>query len=789
VPASVYSLGTATIHIRTVERGLTRTLRSASLARIAALLFALLVIGSWIPARAAAHSELISSDPAANATLAEAPDTLTMTFSEAIDARSATVNLLTTRQQVVPRVGPVSVDRDGTTATTPLPTLTPGTYTVSYQVTSAVDGHVTTGIFAFLIDPTGTQPPPTGQSTSTSLSSGLDVIAARWLALAATLALVGVVIFWLFSARPALAATGTPEVAAPWGPIAVAAVASLLGLVLYLTLAARPIVASGHLAHDTSFPLDFAAPFGWTPFAIAMRVAMVGAFACFVLAASHWVAHDEARRGSKPAPLTADRRWLAVMLAAGIVTLAGMSFAGHAAALGGPLLGIVDLVHLVAVAAWIGTLAGLFLLVIKARPAVGQALRRHSRLALAAAPVVVLSGLANSPLVLGSSRELVASGYGNLLLAKALLFSAAVAIGSVNFFLVRSGRFRRALPLIGAELAIGTVAVLAAAGLVSGQPSADRQPVLVAQSIATAHLYGEAGASSVHAAVNLPAPGNQRYQVGVADLASGRPRTDVQRVFLVFAPPHGSDLAPERVSLNEGADPAVWGVQGAYTPVVGDWGLDVIVRRVGERDESVHFDLPVTEPQPAQTVPPPDIGVGVPAPLAAAWRWLPAGTGGWLLLLGLLALALGLAVLARARPSTALSAVRAALVLAIVAFGLAIGSRAVVEAANQPPQSTAQAHAHHPSAESVARGKSLYLANCAACHGGLGDGDGPTAQRGGLVLQRLTDRVPALSDGALAYRIAVGTVGSGMPGFASTLSEDDRWDLVSYLRETFGAQP
>jgi mono/diheme cytochrome c family protein len=119
--------------------------------------------------------------------------------------------------------------------------------------------------------------------------------------------------------------------------------------------------------------------------------------------------------------------------------------------------------------------------------------------------------------------------------------------------------------------------------------------------------------------------------------------------------------------------------------------------------------------------------------------------------------------------------------------GIAIGSRAVVEAANLAPASAAsQANAHPFSRESVARGESLYLANCAACHGALGDGDGPTAQRSGSFMAPLSDRVPALSDGSLAYRIAVGTVGSGMPGFASTLSEDDRWDLVNYLRQAFG---
>ncbi|HEX6656409.1 MAG TPA: copper resistance CopC family protein, partial [Candidatus Limnocylindria bacterium] len=313
-----------------------------------------------------------------------APKQITLTFSEPIDAPSATVRLLTDQQVVVPRVGPLAVDQTGTTATVPLPALSPGVYTVSYQVTSATDGHVTSGIFAFLIDPTGTQAPPITPTSTASLSSGWDVVLARWLALAAVLAFVGTVIFWLFSARPALAATGVEEVAAPWGPVSLGAAAAMVGLAVYLSLAARPMLESGaHVAaHSGWFPLDFAGPFGWTPFAIAMRVALLGAFGSFALAVSHWITHDESRRSDRPAPLSADRRWLAVLLATGIVTMAGLSFAGHPAAEGGVLLALVDLVHQLGAAAWLGTLVGLFLLVRRARPAVGAALRRHSQLAL-----------------------------------------------------------------------------------------------------------------------------------------------------------------------------------------------------------------------------------------------------------------------------------------------------------------------------------------------------------------------------------------------------------------------
>lgn len=48
--------------------------------------------------------------------------------------------------------------------------------------------------------------------------------------------------------------------------------------------------------------------------------------------------------------------------------------------------------------------------------------------------------------------------------------------------------------------------------------------------------------------------------------------------------------------------------------------------------------------------------------------------------------------------------------------------------------------------------------------------------------------VPTLSDGALAYRIANGSLGTAMPGFALTLTPADRWDLVNYLRSAWPAE-
>lgn len=748
---------------------------------------------------AAAHAELVSSNPAANASLPEAPSKLTMTFTEPIDVSTASVQLLDETQKTVSGVGPVAADEAGTTARVDLPRLDAGVYTVSYRVTSATDGHVTTGLFAFLIDPTGTVPAPSGSASSTSPSSDPATVAARWVALVATLTLFGVAIFWLASALPAMESTSIGPLGsrAVWALLGAAGAVAVGGLAIYLTLAALPFggqplaEAGGHAHADapTGFPLDFAAPFGSTSFANAMRLALAGSAAAFLVATGRYFFADEAaRRGRRLDSWTVAVMLLVALLAA--ASLAGSSFAGHAASLGGPLFGAFDWIHLLAVGVWIGTLPGLLLLAglcrsEERRQVIVAALKRHSRIALVAAPVVALTGIANSPLVLGSSRGLVASAYGNLLLAKALLFSVAVAIGAANYFLVKRGASRRTLQLVLGEVTVGALAVVVAATMVTIQPAASRVPVLSTSAIGTAHLYGSAGPVSVHAAISLPSPGEQQYQVSVADADSGDYLHDVQKVFLVFTPPPKANLPAQRVELDKQPSPGLWSTSGAYTPVVGDWRLGVTVRREGKLDVSTDFPLPVQQPLPPQRLPPPDDGITVPGAVAALWLILPDGTAGWLVLIGLLAVLIALSLVQRrSRNARWLGPARLLLVAVLLVAGLGIGSRALVEAANRPR--AAGATNPIPADEaSVARGRDLYLANCSSCHGLDGDGDGPSAAGMLPAPGALADRVRGSSDADLSEVINTGVSGTKMPGFATILSENDRWDLINYLRATF----
>jgi putative copper export protein/mono/diheme cytochrome c family protein len=85
-------------------------------------------------------------------------------------------------------------------------------------------------------------------------------------------------------------------------------------------------------------------------------------------------------------------------------------------------------------------------------------------------------------------------------------------------------------------------------------------------------------------------------------------------------------------------------------------------------------------------------------------------------------------------------------------------------------------------AASVAHGASLYRVHCVTCHGPTGRGDGPASA--GL-LQRPADlTAPHTNDhtaGDIFWWLTHG-VGSVMPAFGAQLSENDRWDLINFLR-------
>lgn len=80
-------------------------------------------------------------------------------------------------------------------------------------------------------------------------------------------------------------------------------------------------------------------------------------------------------------------------------------------------------------------------------------------------------------------------------------------------------------------------------------------------------------------------------------------------------------------------------------------------------------------------------------------------------------------------------------------------------------------------------GRGIYTQNCAACHGMEGYGNGPNAisleKKPANFSRPFYKQYP---DDFWFYRITEGVAGTRMPRFGETLTEEQRWYLVAYLK-------
>lgn len=91
--------------------------------------------------------------------------------------------------------------------------------------------------------------------------------------------------------------------------------------------------------------------------------------------------------------------------------------------------------------------------------------------------------------------------------------------------------------------------------------------------------------------------------------------------------------------------------------------------------------------------------------------------------------------------------------------------------------------------ESIAAGGTLYAEHCASCHGksGLGDGiAGKSLTPSPALLAYMIQR-PIAVDSYLLWSIAEGgkAFNTAMPAFKDTLTREEIWKIVAYMRAGF----
>ena len=93
----------------------------------------------------------------------------------------------------------------------------------------------------------------------------------------------------------------------------------------------------------------------------------------------------------------------------------------------------------------------------------------------------------------------------------------------------------------------------------------------------------------------------------------------------------------------------------------------------------------------------------------------------------------------------------------------------------------------NPTPDAVEEGKKLFANNCVLCHGEKGDGDSQVGSTLKPPSSDLTDPKlqAAMGDDYIFWRISEGGAAlnyDGMTAFKDSLKEEQRWQLVAYVR-------
>ncbi|MFD8112031.1 copper resistance CopC/CopD family protein [Streptomyces microflavus] len=390
---------------------------AALVAALVSLLFGLMLAGAG---PASAHAALTGSDPQDGAVVATAPKEVTLTFSEAIAVGDGSIRVLDPSSKRADTGAEPKDLSEGSTVRYGVelhPGLPDGTYTVAWQAVSA-DSHPISGAFTFSI---GAPSETTVALPSEEVGGGPVGIVygiARYAAYTGFILLVGGAAFVL-GCWPRGAS------ARPMQRLVVRGWVTLTAATLVMLLLRNPYTGSGKFAD--AFDLDgLQAVLDTKPgAALVSRLLLLGAAALFIAVLFGTYARREDAVEKKD--LTFGLAVGGGVVAAGIAATWAMS--EHAST--GLQAGIampVDVLHLLAVAAWLGGLVSL-LVALYRTPDIGSgAVRRFSRVAFGSVLVLAATGIYQSWRQVGSWSALTGTRYGQLLIIKVALIAVLLAV-------------------------------------------------------------------------------------------------------------------------------------------------------------------------------------------------------------------------------------------------------------------------------------------------------------------------------------------------------------------------
>ncbi|HEY9371116.1 copper resistance protein CopC [Streptomyces sp.] len=392
----------------------------ARLLLVAATLLGALLAGA---APASAHAALTGSDPKDGAVVAAAPKEVNLTFSEQVAMSGDSIRVLDPSGKRID-TGEIrdlcsgSLVRYGVGLRAGLPD---GTYTVAWQTVSA-DSHPISGAFTFSIGAPSTTQVALPDREAGGGPVGVLYGIARYLAYAGFVVLVGGAAF-------VLACWPRGAAVRPVQRLVVQGWLTLTAATLAMLLLRNPYTGSGELADAFDLGGLKAVLETKTGAALISRLMLLGAAALFVavLFGAYTKRTDEKERKD----LTFGLALGGTVVSAGIAGT--WALAEHASTGLQPGIAMpVDILHLLAVAAWLGGLTTLLVALYRSPDIGPTAVRRFSRVAFGSVLALAATGLYQSWRQVGSWSALTGTAYGRLLLLKIGLVAVLVAIAWIS---------------------------------------------------------------------------------------------------------------------------------------------------------------------------------------------------------------------------------------------------------------------------------------------------------------------------------------------------------------------
>jgi len=422
---------------------------------IVAVAAALCLLVLW-PAVAGAHAVLLRATPSSSESLTAPPQQVQLLFSEPLDPVFSHVEVTdASGLQVDTGDSHLDPQDDRLLAVSLRAGLPNGIYTVVWRSLSAIDVHPDQGQYPLFVGV-----PVTRQNVATS---SLDTTATpettfgRWWFYVAASLFGGVLATWKLALAPALE-DSDPSLHNRVHRRALRLV--LLGGALLIVGTLFSAVAQAASAANVPLGQAFGQPLAdlllrgrfaaiWWP-----RVGLEVASLLLIAAGGIDGLASECALATLPA----------VLLTSALTS--------HGAALPGSAgLGIaIDWLHIVGATAWVGGLVALAAILPVARSlAISSVLTRFARVVLIASMAVLLSGVLQGTLEVGSLSGLLGTPYGELVLIKSALILAMLGLASWNEWRRRAASLAGLQRGVAAELALGVV-VFGVAAVLSGTP-------------------------------------------------------------------------------------------------------------------------------------------------------------------------------------------------------------------------------------------------------------------------------------------------------------------------------